>query len=287
MSIGIEQHLPGLWQAAEDISARGQREYRRLIGGSLLLLVLAAIGGMIDRPWAGWISAGAFAASTVTATLWVMRQAENDWYDGRAAAESAKSLAFKYAVGGEPFEITNADAPAEFDATLDALVKELRHLGSEVRAPATAPDLSELDHVRSLGLDTRQEMYRSQRVEEQRDWYARRAGEHRRAGHAWQALMIALNLAGIAGASLKGAGVIDFDLLSLFATMAAAVAAWLTGVDHLRIARAYDFAAIELDSVLARLNAMRTEAKWATFVADAEQTMSREHTMWQARRREL
>ena len=44
-------------------------------------------------------------------------------------------------------------------------------------------------------------------------------------------------------------------------------------------ARAYEFAALELGQVSGRSSEVALEEDWASFVADAEQTMSREHTL--------
>jgi hypothetical protein len=285
VNVHIPDNMPALYGAAETASARGQQGFRQLTAAALILLIVAAVGGMIDEHWAGWMSAAAFAIGTAATTLWVYRRHENEWYDGRAAAESAKSLTFKYAVGGQPYGVDDAAAKDEYAGALAAIVAELKQLGSPVEASAGPGDLGDLDRLRAAELADRQAVYRSQRIEEQRGWYASRAREHRRNGRRWQGTMIALNVAGIIGASLKGLGVIDFDVLGLFATMAASVAAWVAAVDYLRIARAYEVAAVELGEVLERSNETSTEAEWSSFVADAEHAMSREHTLWQARRR--
>jgi SMODS and SLOG-associating 2TM effector domain 1/SMODS and SLOG-associating 2TM effector domain 3 len=277
--------MPELYDVAETASSEGQHWFKWLTGTALILLVVAAAGGMIDERWAGWMSAVAFAVGTVASTLWIFRRHENEWYDGRAAAESAKSLTFKYAVGGQPYDVENTAATAEYAGALAAIVSELKRLESPVDASADPGDLGDLDRLRAAQLSDRQAVYRDQRIEEQRTWYTRRARDHRGNGRRWQRAMIALYLAGITGAVLKGLGVIDFDLLGLFATLAASVAAWLAAMDYRRIARAYEFAAEELRDVLERSSTMATEAEWSSFVADAEQAMSREHTLWQARRR--
>jgi hypothetical protein len=59
--------------------------------GIACLLILAALGGLIEDDWAGWVSLGAFGASLVASGLRIFHRAEADWYDGRAAAESVKS----------------------------------------------------------------------------------------------------------------------------------------------------------------------------------------------------
>jgi hypothetical protein len=252
---------------------------------ALVLLVVAGGAGLVEPSWAGWVSLGAFGGSIVLSALAIYQRSEQDWYDGRAIAESAKTIVFKYAVGGEPFELANLQADARFHGTLAALFEELRRLHSTVEPPEGSTDLGALQQLRQSDLPTRIAAYRAQRLDDQRSWYSSRAREHRRSANAWRAAMFAAQLLGAAGAALKGLDLIDVDLLSLFATVAAAVAAWVAAGDYVETARAYDFASLELGQAVAQLPTLGSEEEWARFVADCEQAMSREHTMWLARRR--
>lgn len=285
VSVQIGEHLPEAYAVASQASAKGQRWFKRLTQASLLLLIVAGVGGVIERPWGGWVSGAAFLASIVLTALAIYRKTEQDWYDGRASAESVKSLAFKYAVGGEPFETADKSAEARFGEALSSLTSELRALSSAVPPTPAGPILGALHDLRDQPLSLRRVAYREQRIEEQRAWYSKRAGEHRATAKGWQAAMFASQMAGVAGAVLKGLGVLDIDLMSIFATVAAATAAWIAAGDFTESARAYDFASLELGQALERIDQNDTEEKWARFVADSEQAMSREHTMWFARRR--
>lgn len=71
----------------------------------------------------------------------------------------------------------------------------------------------------------------------------------------------------------------------MFAVAGATAVAWLAAGDYVKTARAYELTTLELDQALDIVNTIDEETAWATFVADAEQTMSREHTAWLARRR--
>jgi SMODS and SLOG-associating 2TM effector domain 1/SMODS and SLOG-associating 2TM effector domain 3 len=282
----VEDHLPGLYAAAERMSADGQRQFRRYTGATLVLLVVAAACGLIERAWAGWISASAFGVSLVLVALREVRDAQDRWYDGRAAAESVKSTGWKYAVGGAPFNLGSQAPDERLRTTLTELVAELRQLRSELMSPRHAPDLAALRALRSESLWRRQELYGEQRLAEQRAWYARRAGQHRTTARRLRTGTIALQALGVGGAALKGLGVIHVDLLPLFATSAASGLAWLGVLDVQRTARSYDFAALELEPLLVALHSAKDESAWAKYVADAEAAMSREHTMWLARKQE-
>jgi SMODS and SLOG-associating 2TM effector domain 1/SMODS and SLOG-associating 2TM effector domain 3 len=285
-TVRVEDHMPGIFGAAETVSGTGQSRFKRLAGSALILLVVSAAGGLFEKSWAGWLSAATFAVSTVLTGVWFYRRAERDWYDGRAGAESAKSLTFKYAVGGEPFAVDSGDCDAFYTDALGQLATQLNALGSSVSAAGMPADTTALQRLRDQDRRSRMEVYRIQRLEDQRNWYSRRAGDYQTTARRWQVAMVAFELAGVTGAVLKGLDVVKLDLLSFCAAAAAGAAAWLTAGDYLATARAYSFAAFELDAALQQLDTIGSETTWARFVADAEQAMSREHTVWVTRRRE-
>jgi hypothetical protein len=286
-AVQIAENMPGIFAAAEDCSATGQSRFKLLAGWALFLLVVSAACGLVEKAWAGWVAAATFVGSIVLTGLWIHRRAEHDWYDGRACAESAKSLTFKYAVGGQPFAVGAERADSLYEEALEELVSELEGLDSTFKPSAHPPDTAELRALRMQGRDARTGVYRKQRLEDQHGWYIKRATEHRATARRWQAMVVALEVAGVIGAILKALEVVSIDLLSFFAAAGAAAAAWLTAGDYVAAARAYDFAAFELDAAMSRLARVSSEADWAAFVADAEQAMSREHTTWLARRRDV
>lgn len=77
---------------------------------------------------------------------------------------------------------------------------------------------------------------------------------------------------------------VDADLLGIASGAAASIAAW-TGLRQYRsLAVAYALTAHELRLVRDSLPHAEDEARWAQVVSDAEQAISREHTLWRARR---
>lgn len=285
MGVRIAEHMPDAYVVASRVSAKGQRTFKRCMWIALSLLVTAAIGGLVQASWGGWISAVAFVAGIVLTALAIARNAERDWYDGRALAESAKSLTFKFAVGGVPYRVVDADADAEYRGAVGALVDDLKKLNSTLAPSARVPDLEALIRLRSASLQERMAAYREQRLEDQADWYSTRGDDHRRTARRWRNVGLLFQAIGVAGAVAKGLGAIDLDLLGLCATVAAVATAWLVAGDHVAIARAYELAVLDLRRAILEADAVDSEDRWARFVADAEEAMSREHTMWAARRR--
>jgi hypothetical protein len=78
-------------------------------------------------------------------------------------------------------------------------------------------------------------------------------------------------------------GWIDIDILGVAAAGAAAGTAWIQLKQHRTLAASYALAAQELSLALVRLENARDDEHWALEVSDAEEAISREHTMWLAR----
>lgn len=280
----IADSLPGLVTASDTASLRAQSRFRLLTAASLVLFVVAALPAVVHDDWLSWISVTAFASLIALTTL--IAKSRQTWYDGRAATESGKSLSFKYAVGGEPLGRADAGAAARFHELLAEIAQQLQRLRTDIRGLDAQTTDAALEEVRSLPLADRAEAYRTQRLADQRDWYVRRARDHRTTATRWLVLMYALQVAGLVAALLRALDQTDLDWFAICATAAASVAAWLEAGDYAQTARAYDFASLELGAAMDGVaNACADEQTWAQFVADSETAISREHTMWLARRR--
>ena len=78
----------------------------------------------------------------------------------------------------------------------------------------------------------------------------------------------------------------NVDLASVLAAVIGAGAAWLALKQHTTLRAAYALTAAELEKQIASLNAA-SDDDWPESVADAEEAISREHTMWLASRGEV
>jgi len=131
---------PALFRAANEASLAAQRHYLRLTRGTLILLAtgaaLAAVSGeFASVPFA--MSAVAMASAVVLAgslllTLYLkISKLEQVWYGGRAVAESAKSMMWRYIVGADPYSVDHvaaAEADKKFLSELGSIVKERKQL---------------------------------------------------------------------------------------------------------------------------------------------------------------
>ncbi|WP_280195685.1 DUF4231 domain-containing protein [Nocardia farcinica] len=286
--------MPQLFQAADAASLDGQRSYVGGVRRRLLYLVVAAMSGIVA--WRlgrghidvlGLVGTIAFVAAILEeSSLW-RRRPDKAWYDGRAVAESAKTLAWKYATGGLPFPVsmTTDEATRGLIEKLDELDDQFSDLQLE---PIAAPQISDwMKEMRSKPLEDRRKIYVEARIRDQQRWYAAKAKYNRRRSKQWRAALFILEFAG-AAASLITA-VVQTSLMPgpALAMIAGAAIAWVETKQHDALARAYSAACRDLSNAEEKLKIVASEDAWAREVDDAEEAISREHVVWLATRHRL
>lgn len=274
--------LPALFESSDRTSLDGQRLYFRLTTGSLGLLVLAAVMSALDYHVAAIVAACAFLIAIIVRIALVALKPDRSWYEGRAAAESSKSLAWRYAVKGAPFSGSERD-----DALFAQRIRDtLTDLSQISLAPTTAPSqiTESMRQMRSLDLAERRVAYSQGRIADQRDWYSRRARFHQQRGCILFFATLVVEAVGGLAAILRAVSVVDVDLFGMAAAITAAVVAWEQASQDTTIARAYVVAAQELASIADLIPAQTSEQQWTQFVDEAEEAISREHRLWRASR---
>ncbi|HEX3791210.1 MAG TPA: DUF4231 domain-containing protein [Pseudonocardiaceae bacterium] len=284
--------LPGLFQAADAASGLGQRTFFRSTSLRLGLAVLAAISGAVSirvgsrgGDVAAAVTSLAFVGVLVVDVFDLQARPGVGWYEGRALAESVKTLSWRFAVGGAPFPVTLEPGLAE-RLFLNRLAELLRDLPAVVTAPSLAPAISAtMRRLRATELADRQLAYLSGRIADQQKWYADRAVQHARRARQLQIAGLLLEVVGVAAALGEFVHLFSFDLAGIVAAMIAAIAAWAAGKQYGANAAAYSLAGHELAIIHTRLDQPLTEPEWSNQVADAEDAVSREHTTWRASHR--
>jgi len=76
----------------------------------------------------------------------------------------------------------------------------------------------------------------------------------------------------------------DFKLTGLFTCLASALIAWVQLKQHKELAQSYSIAEVELGFIQEQGQHITTDREFSDFVGDAENAISREHTLWIARR---
>lgn len=285
--------FPAAYVVANATSQRAQEKFKRLTSTRLMLFVLAAAFGVWSleggrHQLTAILGAICFLIALVIEAQISKARPEQAWYESRAAAESAKTLAWRYAVGGEPFGVTTPDPD-------DLLAQQMSDISSVLSNIDLEPEIGSghlvtdwMRATRSSSLEMRRVIYEVHRVVDQQNWYSTRSKGLKADFERWVKYLVCAEVAGVVGAVLGAAFSLPIDLLGIAAASAAALSAWIQTNQFRTLQTAYTVTALELSTLRARIHAHPpeddTEDDWAQFVEEAEKAFSREHTLWKASR---
>jgi hypothetical protein len=130
--------------------------------------------------------------------------------------------------------------------------------------------------------------YVRERLQDQARWYHRSSVRHRRIAAVWSRLALVAEGAAVVAAAIAVMTPLTpaSQLFGLFGTLAASFAALNQAGRHQESARAYHLAYQELLAIEDLAATVATDQDLATLVQDGEGAISREHTMWMAKRAE-
>ena len=281
---------PAIFHAADDASVSSQRWFLRLSACRLWALVtvaaLAAFAVLIDR-WTAVIALAPISIAVFVEVLLLAWRPDRRWYQARAVAESAKTLAWRYQVGGRPLglRMTDDEASAELVARLRGLLDQFHHLS----LPPTRHDqvTPRMRRLRSLPLKERMAEYQQGRIQDQREWYASKADWNRKRAFWFQIGLVVIELTAFGMAIVTAAYGLSVSVYSLLAALAVAGVGWLQIRQHRTVSDAYALASHDLAAINSTLDSVDGEEAWEEFVDQAEEAISREHTLWLASNRRI
>ena len=282
--------LPGAHDAANEASKRGQDRYVRFSAARFIALLIAAVVGAIPFQIAGVDASGlvlllGFLAAAAAELALIYFQPERDWYSGRAIAESTKTLAWRFSVVGEPFGPDLTDAEAE-DLLRTRFEEVLRRGGDRIDIGAgDAVVTPSMRAMRRESQEVRKQSYLECRTEDQRHWYSTNAKQNERRATMLRYALLCGELVAVVIAAVSFGRDEPADFAGIAAACVASGAAWLGLKQYSQLTSAYRVAATELALQAGALRDV-SEDNWPQAVADAEEAISREHTMWLATRGE-
>lgn len=215
---------------------------------------------------------------------------ETDWYKGRAVAETVKSMSWLYMMRAGPYRGSRADT--EFAKDMKDLLRRADVRDAVGRLPELPLQITEyMRGSRSLATDERRDKYLRQRLLDQAGWYQRGSLANRGTANLWFWASVALQLAAVTvgvlalavGADVHGGSDL-LKLMALLATLSLAGTAWTERNRYGELANAYAITHHELLLVASVAQQADTDDALAEVVRDAERSMTREHSLWIARR---
>lgn len=286
----IKLEFPNIFEKADSKSLSSQNSLTKLNKGILILLIVSTFVSsiQIDNGWISIISSILLVISLIL-TVWIMHfQPEKTWYDGRAIAESAKSLTWKFITGTKPFshKLKSIDAEEKLIKNLKQIIgqkKEFFQLIGEEFAEGEQITNS-MRKLRKLDFKDKVEYYSINRLENQRAWYYKKSKENRKNKNLSFIAIITFQVLAIIALVLDFYKIIDFTITPLMACMASSFIAWLQLKRFQELTESYGITATELNLIKSKVKHIKDESDFENFVDDAETAISREHTLWLARR---
>lgn len=196
-------------------------------------------------------------------------------------------MAWRYAIGADPFRkdtIKEVHAEEIFVRRLKDLLDGMKGLSLPPPSGGSEQISQTMRDIRCKSLDERKAVYKKGRIEDQQDWYSRKSRWNKKRAKTWSLVLLFIEVAGATAAILTATRVIEIDLLGLAGALVAAGVSWLQLKQHYNLAESYSIAAQELATIRTQIASQTTEKDWASFVKDAEEAISREHTLWKASR---
>jgi hypothetical protein len=285
-------NYPNLYRCADAASLKAQHAYflfQKVYLGTLVLGAVISVSMSMGSPAVNkWLYTTLSVVLMVgLVILWVMRARQDDkiWFDGRAVAESAKTATWRYMMGVRPFR-DNADAA--FISHLKEIRNARPHLGKFLTAAMDADGSMITDFMkakRSASLQERQAFYTGSRIRDQKVWYRDNANANLARGSRWFWTIAVLQVVVVIIAMVQAvSGGWAINPTPIITTFAAAMAAWSQMKRHEELAQAYALAAQELEEIETIADNPAFTDQFSQLVEQAENSISREHTMWCARR---
>jgi SMODS and SLOG-associating 2TM effector domain 3/SMODS and SLOG-associating 2TM effector domain 1 len=282
-----EEDFPALHRSADEFSLKSQRHFFNALKLHLILLVIAAVLSMVSIPhWSvavlqAIVLLGAFSCSIYLSH----KRPDRYWYAGRAVAESIKTITWRYVCRAEPFQGDDLLAQSEFQQKLKAIVDQNKDVAQALTSYLDAPQVTEaMIKMRAQSLGERKATYASHRIKDQLTWYAKKAAFNGKKSSAFFWTLIIINGIAVLCAILRVVFVsVPFWPTDVFVAAAASLLSWMQAKRFSELAASYALAAHEIGIIREQSLQPTTDKEFSSFVGDAENAFSREHTQWVAR----
>ena len=287
--MGLEDNdLPGFWRCADNTSIKAQKTVLLLVKLRFFGLIFAALLGVIASV-TSWkfisiLISVCFLMILLVEALEMHLQPNQNWYSGRALAESAKTLAWRFAVCGAPFDkdLSPSEAKKLLRERIDEVSKEA---SDKIIIDSDYPIVTEaMMKLRQSSFEERKKAYISQRLENQYVWYANKAKWNQKRATYWKIILITGEFLATGIAGSQYIGLIPINIAGLLSTIVGCASTWIAVKQFSNLASAYSITASELAILKSKIEDITDPDKWAIEVDDAEEAISREHTLWLASR---
>jgi hypothetical protein len=293
-----KEDFPAIYIAASECSAKAQAQFFLALRLELVLLLVSAVIPLLGiSHWSIALLQVVVLIAALTCTLF-LRQGKDKpdriWYQARALAESIKTMTWRYVSKAEPYtaDVAGADVDRAFLENLKQLEKD-NQLPARYRPLSANEDsiTKTMRKLRAAPRDERKKYYLEHRIDDQLQWYERKCRINNRLAYRFNIAVVACYAVAIVLAMTR----IQFPAVQglqtgVFITAAVVVMSWMQAKRFSELAASYSQTGSDIKHVKEVMKAddregnMNSDQAFSSFVGDAENAFSREHTQWIARR---
>lgn len=296
IDIGRED-LPGIYYSASEASIAAQKVFLWLIkiniGTLLALAIISAINiSFIEKNYQYLIpltSAILIILSIIITFATEIGKYEKKWYDGRAIAESLKTLSWKFMMKAEPFfGLSKVEAESKFLDDFKEIKDAIRPTGDIFGGNTQANEhqlTNKMREVYTSDLDTRKGTYEKHRIGGQKKWYKNNSAINSKKAERSFRIIVGFQIFTLFSALVMiFTPDSAFNPTGLVTTAIAVLMTWVQVKQYRNLAESYGITSAELSLIEDSIPNIDTNERFSSFVAESETAISREHTLWRARR---
>ena len=283
-----EEDYPQLYRAADNLSIRYQNIHYGLLFSYLLTLILGGIVSICGNcVIMDSISLGLFILSAALYAISKICNPVDLWYNGRAVAESVKSMTWKWMMMADPYQNMNNESQ-KFLSDLHYLLQQNKSLFEHYQHDEDCHfyTISEkMRAIRSANISDKLSYYNENRVSEQLTWYKKKSKKLHKyyVVCSWivafcYIIIILFMIASVANQNIQ----FPTELIS---TIVTALISWMEAKKYNELSCAYSLAVNDISIICEhKLKGEISEEEVSEYVTNSENAFSREHTQWIARK---
>lgn len=279
---------PALYQSASALSQRAQSAFYRAFLSHMVLLAIASAISVINSscPEIAVLQAMVLLGALGCALFLYLSRPDRNWYAGRAVAESIKTITWRYISKSDPFNHSDEVDRHDFGLKLKAIVDQNKGVAGLLTTHLDGLQITpEMERFRQAPINERQDYYKTHRIDDQRRWYADKAGANRRmVDRYFWALFVIIGIAILFAVAKVRFPTAPFWPTDFFVTVAAALLSWIQAKRFQELSTSYALTAHEISIIRQQADNKMTDDEFSQFVGDTESAFSREHIQWIARR---
>ena len=292
-----KKYFPSLYQSADKAAIQMQRKCFVLRRWHLVLLILgsggAALTTIVSKDSRTELLTGLNIGIAIILLIGFVinivsyiRRYDEKWLNCRAIAESVKTATWRFMMNATPFEA--GDPPEEIFRSKINEIQKHRQFVLSTLAPYQDSEVKLISdfmmNIRGKSTADRKNQYVKSRLLDQKTWYTKKSSDNSVAETHWFYGTTGLQFLAVVLAIIQAATTIPVNLVPILMTCAAASIAWSRMKKYGELAQSYFLAAQELGELESVSASVKQESEFCQFVNDVEYAISREHTMWCARR---